>query len=182
MLLMSTYRSITLNTVLTTRSLLLKSKSSGSLRITQTLRRNHICRGTPSVSYPVSVSAALANIPCAFAVLDCHLWPVQLYHIFPHYLRNDTFSGKKNTVYKCVFWVSLNILSEIFLYLRIIQKDVIINVYRSSCTVPLFLSGCNQTSLFWTEFGKIFKYQRAWKSVNLNSWRFKQMLIWATQN
>jgi hypothetical protein len=26
----------------------------------------------------------------AWAVLYCHLWPVRLYHILPHYLINDT--------------------------------------------------------------------------------------------
>jgi len=33
----------------------------------------------------------------------------------------------------CVFLFSVQILSEIFLILRIIQKDIIINVHISSC-------------------------------------------------
>jgi hypothetical protein len=29
----------------------------------------------------------------ACSVLYCHLWPDWLYHIFPHYLINDTIFG-----------------------------------------------------------------------------------------
>ena len=34
---------------------------------------------------------------CIFfcVVLHCHLWPVMLYHIFSHYLTNDTILGGK---------------------------------------------------------------------------------------
>jgi len=28
-------------------------------------------------------------------LLHCHLWPVPLYHIFPHYLTNGTMFGEK---------------------------------------------------------------------------------------
>ena len=31
----------------------------------------------------------------ACAVLCCHLWPVWLHHIFPHYLMNVTIFGEK---------------------------------------------------------------------------------------
>ena len=31
------------------------------------------------------------------------LWPVTLYHIFPHYLRNGKIFGKKLLNTKCVF-------------------------------------------------------------------------------
>jgi hypothetical protein len=41
----------------------------------------------------------------ACAVLYCHLWPVRLYHIFPHYLINVViFEGKNLLNMKCVFW------------------------------------------------------------------------------
>ena len=46
---------------------------------------------------------------CARALLYCHLWPVWLYHIFPHYLKNGTdFRRKyKVTAHKmCVFILS----------------------------------------------------------------------------
>jgi hypothetical protein len=38
----------------------------------------------------------------------------------------------------CVFWYLLQLLSEIFLILRKIQGDIIINVHRYSCEVPVF--------------------------------------------
>jgi hypothetical protein len=75
----------------------------------------------------------------ACAVLYCHLWPVRLYHIFPHYLINGTIFGKKLLNIKCVFWFSVQLLSETFLILRRIQQDIIINIHRSSCKVPVIL-------------------------------------------
>jgi hypothetical protein len=40
---------------------------------------------------------------------------------------------------------SLQRFSEAFLILRIIQRDIIINVHRSLCKVPLLLSDFNET-------------------------------------
>ena len=70
-----------------------------------------------------------AHAPC------CHLWPVRLY-IFPYYLTNDMFFGGRD-YWTYVFWFSLQILSETFLDRRRIQRDIIINVYRFSCEVPV---------------------------------------------
>jgi hypothetical protein len=75
----------------------------------------------------------------ACAVLYCHLWPVWLYHIFPHYLINGTIFGKKLSNIKCVFLFSLQLLSETFLILRRIQPNIIINVHSCSCKVPVAL-------------------------------------------
>jgi hypothetical protein len=43
----------------------------------------------------------------------CHLWPVELYIIFPCYLINGKMSGKKVIEHK-MFWFSLKSLSEHF--------------------------------------------------------------------
>jgi hypothetical protein len=75
----------------------------------------------------------------ACAVLYCHLWPVWLYNIFPHYLINGTIFGKMLLNIKCVFWFYLQLLSETFVIVRRIQRDIIINVHRSSCKVPVIL-------------------------------------------
>ena len=40
---------------------------------------------------------------------------------------------------KCVFWFSLQLLSETFLIIRKNERDMIKNVYRSSCKVPVIL-------------------------------------------
>jgi len=53
----------------------------------------------------------------------CHLWPAPLYHIFPHYLINDTIFEKKLLNTKCVFWFSVQLLSETFFILRRNERD-----------------------------------------------------------
>ena len=62
-----------------------------------------------------------------------------LYHIFRIYLINGTIFGKTLPNIKCVFWLCLQILFETFLILRIIQRDIFINVKTSSCTVAVIL-------------------------------------------
>jgi len=54
------------------------------------------------------------------------------------------FRGKKLLKTKCVFCFSLR-LSEIFLVLRKIQRDVVTNVYRSSCNALVILPEFNET-------------------------------------
>jgi hypothetical protein len=39
----------------------------------------------------------------ACAVLYCHMWPLWLLQIFPHYLIKDAILGKKFLNIKCVF-------------------------------------------------------------------------------
>jgi hypothetical protein len=66
---------------------------------------NHCCRGnTISITYSQCVSVALViRHAKRSAVLYCHLWPVWLYHIFPHYLINGTIFWKKVIEHKmCV--------------------------------------------------------------------------------
>ena len=73
-----------------------------------------------------------------------HLCPAPLCTIFPHYLINAKIFGKKLLNTNCVFWFSLQFLTETFLILKRIQRDIIKNVYRPSRKVPaLFLSDIN---------------------------------------
>jgi hypothetical protein len=66
---------------------------------------------------------------------------------------------------KYVFWSSVQLLLETFLILRRIEREIIINVHRSSCKVPLFLSNFKETWILSTDFRKILKYKISWKSV-----------------
>ena len=68
------------------------------------------------------------------AVSCCHLWPVWLCYIFPHYLINDTIFGQYLLNIQ-LLWFSLHFLSETF---RRIQWDVI-NLHRTSHKVPIIL-------------------------------------------
>ena len=54
-----------------------------------------------------------------------------------------------------LFLFSLQRLCETFLILGRTERDIIMNVPRSSCTVPLFLSVFNESSFFATYFLKI---------------------------
>ena len=73
----------------------------------------------------VCVCLYLSSMQCACVVLYCHLWPLWLYNIFPHYLINDMIFGKKKLQnIKCVFTFSLEVLSETFLILRTTATDM----------------------------------------------------------
>ena len=100
----------------------------------------------------------------ACAILYCHLSPVWLYSIFPHYLTHGMDFGRKLLNTKYAFLFSLKLLYETSIILRGIQRGIIINVHRS-CKVLLFLSNCNETSIFSIDFRKILKYQILRKSV-----------------
>jgi len=68
-----------------------------------------------------------------------HVWPAPLCNIFPHYLINGSIFGKKLLNTKCVFWFSVQRLSETFLILRRTERDMIKNVYRSASKVPVIV-------------------------------------------
>ena len=66
-----------------------------------------------------------------------------------------------------MFWFSLQLVLETFLILRIIQRDIVINVKSLHVKYPLFFSDFNETLIFWTDFfKKKLKYQVSSKSVH----------------
>jgi hypothetical protein len=108
-----------------------------------------------------SISFLVWNVHVPYYT-HCRLWPVWIYHIFPHYLINGTiFERKKRSLTtKCVFWFPLQLRSQTFLILRRTERNVIINVHGSSCkkiSVILFIFYWN---LNWLDrISKILKYQ-----------------------
>ena len=84
-----------------------------------------------------------------------HLRPLWLHHIFRHYSINGTIFGKKLLNIKCVFSFSQQLLSKTYLILRIVKRDIVINVWkRLHVKYPLFLSDFNKTWIFSTYFRK----------------------------
>jgi hypothetical protein len=78
----------------------------------------------------------------------------QTMDFFPHYLIH-----RKNLLtIKCLFWFSLQFLSQTFPTLRRIQRDIIINAHRSSCKVLIILVRFNQTWILLTDFWTILVY------------------------
>jgi hypothetical protein len=91
----------------------------------------------------------------ACAVLYCDLSHVWLYHIFPHYLINGTIR-KKIIEYKMCVLIFSTSLSVTFLIQRI-QRDIIINICKSSCKVQVILVGCEWNFNFLDTFSRNLK-------------------------
>jgi hypothetical protein len=95
----------------------------------------------------------------------CHLRPIPLYYIFPHYLINGMiFGGKKLFNTKCAFWFSLQLVWNTS-YSTIWSKMYISLQLKS----PLYFSDHKETWIFSTDFRKMFKYQISWKYVQWES-------------
>jgi hypothetical protein len=73
----------------------------------------------------------------ACAVLHCHLWPLWLYRIFRHYFTNVTVLGKNLLSIKRVPLFFLQSLSDTFLILGIIQRDI--RNVKTSSKVHIFV-------------------------------------------
>jgi hypothetical protein len=85
----------------------------------------------------------------------CHLFSLRLYCILPHYLINGTVYRKKKLLStKCVFWFSLQILSDTFLILKK-WSEIWSKIYVGPRVQhPLFLSNFNETWNYSTVFSK----------------------------
>jgi hypothetical protein len=99
---------------------------------------------------------SLRCLACNVHAPYCYLWPARLYKIFPHYLINDTIFGKTLLNLKCVFWFSVQLLSETFLILRRTLRDIIksVNGYGRHLNCKLFLSDLKGTWIFSTDLSK----------------------------
>ena len=69
---------------------------------------------------------------------------------------------------KICILVFIQIFSETFLILRLIQRDVIKYVYWSSCKVSVILLVFSWNWIFSADFRKMVKYKISWNSVQWN--------------
>ena len=87
-------------------------------------------------------------------IFCCHLWPVQVHHIFPHYLINSTIFWKKLLNIQCMFWFSLQLLSEAFLILITIWWDIFIDIHTFSSKVYVIHQILIKLEFYWQIFDK----------------------------
>ena len=101
------------------------------------------CSGkTISITYSECVFVALImqHSVRIHRVFSSVAWPaLQYYSTLSH--KRHVFQKKKLLNTKCMFWVSLQLLSEVFLILRRNERDMIKNLYRFSCKVPFIFVG-----------------------------------------
>jgi len=122
-----------------------------------------VCVCVVCVCVCVCVWRSLSSMQSACTVLSS--MACLALHIFPHYHINGTVFGKKLLNIKCVFWFSLQLGSEIFLAIRN-EGDMIVEVHKSSCKIPVILVPFEWNLNFLYRFSKkTFKYQISWKSV-----------------
>jgi hypothetical protein len=106
----------------------------------------------------VSVALVIQHAKRMRRIILLPVASVDLPH-FSYYTIKGTNWEKSVLNIKCVL-ISLQIFSEKFLILRRTERDIIINVYRSSCTVSLILViFFNGIWILWTDFRKILKYK-----------------------
>jgi hypothetical protein len=124
---------------------------SKALRKEQPLcKKDVLSRALLNISFRVSSNGALPPGPPHAVPLDrddpflmCHIilpgvaCPVLKYFSTSSHKWHNFWEKLLNI--KCVFWFSLQLLSETFLILIIIQGDVIINVHTSSCNVRVII-------------------------------------------
>jgi hypothetical protein len=126
-------------------------KKTGYVRlnvIIRSVRVTTVAVKTPSVcslTYP----ARKAHEPY------CHMWPIWLHHSLPYNLTHGKLFRKKLLTIKCVFWFSLQLLSETLLIVRRIQRYILINLRKSLCQANIFLvTLLKKICIFSTDFRK----------------------------
>ena len=86
----------------------------------------------------LSAFAKLRKSTTSFEFLPvCLSIRLQYFSTLSH--KRHAFLKKKLLIIKCVFGFSPQLLSETLSILQRTEQDIIINVYRSSCKVPVIL-------------------------------------------
>ena len=96
-------------------------------------------------------------------VLNFHLWSFWLYHIFPHYLQNARFSGKKVLKIRCALIFPTALVWNVPHSRKNSAIYFIIFFMWNSCYSCQILIKILISS---TEFGKLLRYKFSWKSFH----------------
>ena len=87
------------------------------------------------------------------------------YNVFFHIISWTARFSKNVSAHKTCVLIFFTTLSETFLILRRMLRDVVINYVGLPVKYPLLLSDFNLTWTFTTDFRKILKYKILWKSA-----------------
>ena len=103
--------------------------------------RKHCCSGKAinnTYSECMSVSLVIKHAKCMRHIILSSVASLAppCFSTLSH--KRHDFRKKLNI--KCVFGFSLQLLSETFLIIRRIQRDIVINVKTTSCKVPVILT------------------------------------------
>ena len=70
---------------------------------------------------------------CACDISYCHLWPVRVYHISPHYLIKGMIFEKKNSEHKMSILIFSTTYAINIFHCQRIKRGTVINVHNCSC-------------------------------------------------
>jgi hypothetical protein len=98
-------------------------------------------------------------------IIYCNLWPLWLYHTSHHYLIDMIFRKSKLLNTKCSFDFVYK-SSQIFLFIRRIQRKISVKVTKHSCKVPLNSADSDETRVLQTD--RQTDRQSFQKTSNLN--------------
>jgi AraC-like DNA-binding protein len=102
---------------------------------------------------------------CACAILSSVACPPVLYISTLSHKRHD-FRKERLLNIKCASWLSLQLLLETFLILRIIKRDRSKTYNDLHIKYPSFLSDFSETSIFSADFRKVFKCKNSLNCVH----------------
>jgi hypothetical protein len=108
----------------------------------------------------------------------CHLWPVRLYHIFPHYLINGTIFVKKLPNKKCVLIFSTTFVCNVSYYKKIWAwyDQVCIGLHeRTHYSAPILIKLEFSRQIF--ENTQISNCIKTFSETFLNLWRIQRDII-----
>jgi hypothetical protein len=130
------------------------TNKTSSIRVNVTLRRVRVTIGVVEKQYVLHflstcLQPCIPSVQSACAVLYCHVRPVWLYHVFPHYLTNGTIlEGNKSYWTKNRAWIFLyNLCLKYFSFWKAFS-EILSQTYTGPHITSVFLSLCMFRSVY----------------------------------